>query len=139
MISKKTNPGKTLKSLNYTLAYKPHRQIAKHMAFYNVQYNDQKIKCPISDHYGVPLNEIWLTEKFKPYEKYILYHELNEIKYRAEGLEPWEAHQKALEKDKIWKDEEEWQHLQKEINIITEEELTKIDGFGSVMFPKFDT
>ncbi len=130
------NPRKELESLGYTIAYKPHHLVSKHMAFYRVEYKGKEIKCPIADDYGVPLNEIWLTEKFKPYEKYILYHELNEIKYRAEGLEPWEAHQKALKDDKIWKDEEEWQHLQKEINIISEEELTKIDGFGPVMFER---
>ncbi len=51
-------------------------------------------------------------------------------------MEPWEAHLKALEDDKVWENEERWREFRREINIIPLEELTKIDGFGPVMFKK---
>lgn len=133
---KRPNPRKTLESLGYTIVYKPHEKVARHMAFYRVEYQGKEIKCPVADVYGVPLNQIWLTEKFKPFERYVLYHEFNEIKYLAEGLEPWEAHLIALEDDKVWEGEEKWREFRKEINIIPQEELTKIHGFGPVMFKK---
>ena len=34
---------------------------------------------------------------WKPYEKYILFHELREIYYRAKGISGNEAHEKAIQ------------------------------------------
>ena len=106
------------------------------MAFYRVEYEGKEVKCPVADVYGVPLNQIWLTEKFKPFEKYVLHHEFNEIKYMAEGVELWVAHLKALEDDKVWENEERWREFRREINIIPQGEWTKIHGIGPVMFKK---
>ncbi len=52
----------------------------------------------------------------------------------AEGLETWEARLKYLEDDKVWEGEEKWRKFRREINIIPQEESTKIRGFGPVMF-----
>jgi len=53
-----------------------------------------------------PLNEIWISEKWKPYAKYIIFHELREIYYRAKGFERDDAHEKAIEDQlALWKDD----------------------------------
>ena len=51
-----------------------------------------EIRPPAAEKLGIPLNEIWISEKWKKYERYILYHELQEIKYRAMGYGKEEAH-----------------------------------------------
>lgn len=53
-----------------------------------------------------------------------------------EWVEPWEAHLRTLEDDKVWDNEEKWREFRREINIIPQEELTKIRSFGPVIFKK---
>jgi len=45
---------------------------------------------------NIPLNEIWISEKWKNKEENILLHKLKEIKYRHKGYDEKEAHKKAI-------------------------------------------
>lgn len=130
------NPRKELERLGYTIVYKPHRQVAAHMAFYKVKYKGKILKCNIVHKYDIPMNEIWLSENLKPYEKYILYHELKEIEYRAKGFGYERSHEKALKDEKIWKGKEKWEELRKEINLVTKDKVTELKGFGPKMFER---
>ncbi len=78
--------------LGYKVEYVPHEVIKDYNACYNVIYKGKHIKPPTADKLGIPLNEIWISEKWKKYEKYILYCELAEIKFRAQGYNVEEAH-----------------------------------------------
>ena len=52
------------------------------MAFYRVEFDGREIAPGIADRFDISLNEIWMSEKLQPYEKYVLHHELQEIKHR---------------------------------------------------------
>jgi len=49
---------------------------------------------------------------WKPYEEFILFHELREIHYRRKGLDPKDAHEKAIkDTPERWREalnSEEW-------------------------------
>jgi competence protein ComEA len=108
------------------LVYVPHEVICEYNACYRVSYEGREIYPPSADRLGIPLNEIWISEKYRRYEKYILHHELEEIRYRAEGLDVESAHQRAIEGSKVWEGEE----LQREVNLMSEESLCGIPGIG---------
>lgn len=100
-----------VKRLGYQIKYVDHYLIKDYNACYNVIYEGRVIKPPAADKLGIPLNEIWISEKWRKYEKYILYHELLEIKYRALGYGVEEAHIlaeyeciKKWSNDKLWRD-----------------------------------
>lgn len=130
------SPRTEMEELGYVIVYKPHEVMAKYNAFYHVEYDEQVIAPPAAERMGVPLNEVWLTEFLRPYEKYILYHELNEIKYRARGFSVDEAHEQALEDDKIWKGDPKWDEFQREINIVPPERVCALHGFGEILFKR---
>ena len=77
----------------------------------------------------VPLNEIWISEMWRPYEKYILFHELREIYYSAEGLSRDEAHEKALQDGSIlWENDALLQKMIKEITEMDQKTAEKKKG-----------
>lgn len=133
-MNEKPWPKKEIEDLGYDIVYKPHKEVVDHMAFYKVEYNGEVIAPPIVENYDISLNEIWLSENFKPYEKYILYHELQEIKYRAKGYGVKEAHLKAEKDERIWKGDPKWEELRREINLVGRDLLTNISGFGDELF-----
>jgi competence protein ComEA len=52
---------------------------------------------------GILLNKISISEMWKPYERFIVFHELREICYRAVGLDRDEAHEKARQNERsLW-------------------------------------
>ncbi|MFP4001184.1 MAG: hypothetical protein ACLFU5_04720 [Thermoplasmata archaeon] len=130
------NPKKELKRLDYDLVYKPHEDVAAHIAFYKVKYKGKEIAPPIVEKYNISLNEIWMSEKLRPYEKYILHHELQEIKYRAEGYGVKEAHEKASEDEKVWRGEPKYEKLRREINLVSEEFFTELTGFDETFYER---
>jgi competence protein ComEA len=83
--------------LGYVVRYVPHGVIADYNATYNVEYKGQHVFTGASKKLGIPLNEIWISELWKPYEEFILFHELREIHHRRSGLTPRKAHRKAIE------------------------------------------
>jgi competence protein ComEA len=104
------------KKLGYMVRYVPHKVIADYNATYNVEYEGQHIITGASKRLGTPLNEIWISELWKPYEEYILFHELREIHHRRNGLTPKNAHEKAIEDTpERWKKNPEFERMAAEI------------------------
>jgi len=104
------------KRLGYIVKYVPHKVIADYNATYNVEYKGQHIITRATKRLGIPLNEIWISELWKPYEEYILFHELREIHHRGKGLTPKQAHEKAIEDTpERWKGKPEFQRMVAEI------------------------
>lgn len=114
------------KKLGYIVRYVPHEVIADYNATYNVEYKGRHIITNASKKLRIPLNEIWISEMWRPYEKYILFHELREIHYRGEGLNPKNAHEKAIE-DQLerWKDDPEFRRMVTEIREMDEKTAKK--------------
>lgn len=129
-------PRSEIEELGYDVVYKPHSEMAKYNAFYRVEYDGEEIAPPAARRMGVPLNEVWLTEYLRPYEKYILYHELNEIKYRAAGYGVDEAHERAVEADRVWEGDSKWEELQHEINLTPPRLVCALPDFGQEMFER---
>jgi hypothetical protein len=80
----------------YKVCYVPHKTIEDYNATYNVTCENEHVTTGAAKELGIPLNEIWISELWKPYEKYILFHELREIYYRTKGISRNEAHKKAI-------------------------------------------
>jgi competence protein ComEA len=101
-----------IKKLGYRVVYVPHRVVKEHIACYNVSYKGKTIYPPVCKKMRIPINEIWVSRKFKRYEKFILFHELKEIKYRARGYDRKSAH-KMARRDEIllWKNNIKWKKL----------------------------
>ena len=109
------------KKRGYVVRYVSHRIIADFNATYNVEYKGKRIITNAAKKLRIPQNEIWISEMWKPYEKYLLFHELREIRYRAEGLDPNNAHGKTVEDQlKRWKDDAEFQKMVSEIKKMDE-------------------
>jgi len=104
--------------LGYKIVYVPHEVIKDHNACYNVIYDGKNIRPPAAEKLGILINEIWISKKWRKYEKYILYHELAEIKYRAMGYNVEEAHiLAAAECIELWKNDPLWREMTVEIHI----------------------
>jgi len=84
-----------IKKLGYKIKFVPHKTIKDCIACYNVRYKGKIIYPKIAEKLDIPLNEIWISEKWKNKENNILFHELQEIKYRSMGYTPRKAHKKA--------------------------------------------
>jgi len=98
---------KFLSDCAYKIVCVPHEVIEDYNATYNVVCDDKLITTNAARELDIPLNEIWISEKWKPYAKYIIFHELREIYYRARGFERDDAHEKAIEDQlTIWKNDE---------------------------------
>jgi len=112
------DPKVEVANLGYRVRYVPHEIIKEHNACYNVIYNGKHIKPPAADKLGIPLNEIWISEKWRKYEKYILYHELAEIKFRAQGYNVEEAHILAeMSCIRLWRNNPHWREFIVELHI----------------------
>lgn len=102
--------------MGYQVKYVPHEVTADYNATYNVMHRGQHIFTNAAKRLRIPLNEIWISEMWRPYEKYILHHELREIQYRAQGLSAGKAHMKTCEDEYArWKDDALWQRMVGEI------------------------
>jgi len=109
------------KRLGYAVRYVAHNIIGDYNATYNVEYKGQHLITKAAKRLGIPLNEIWISEMWRPYERYILFHELREIHYRGEGLDPERAHEKAIEDTpETWKDNAEFRRMVAEIKEMDE-------------------
>lgn len=127
-------PRKEAKRLGFKIVYIEPAKIEKYNACYRVKYKGQKIYPPAADKLGIPMNEIWISEKLKDFEKYILYHELREIKYRAEGFDVKTAHKRAVKDEKIFEGDPMWERRRREINIAPKKILTRVKGIGDKTF-----
>ena len=84
-----------IEELGWKVRYIPHKVIEDYNACYRVEYRGKVIFPPAADALGIPLNEIWMSEKLREYEEYVLFHELREIQYRYQGYGVREAHLRA--------------------------------------------
>ena len=101
---------------SYKVHYVPHKIIEDYNATYNVICENKHITTGAAKELGIPLNEIWISEMWRPYEKYILFHELREIYYRAKGISRDEAHEKAIQDGfALWENDPLLQKLIKEV------------------------
>ncbi|NIQ05104.1 MAG: hypothetical protein GWO20_05045, partial [Candidatus Korarchaeota archaeon] len=94
-MSEKENVKKTIEKLGYKIVYVPHGVIENYNACYKVVYKGRTFSPPAADKLGIPLNEIWISQKWKEFDKHILYHELREIEYRSRGYNMEQAHKLA--------------------------------------------
>jgi len=100
----------------YKVQYVPHKIIEDYNATYNVISENKHITTGAAKKLGIPLNEIWISEVWRPYEKYIVFHELREIYYRAKGFDRNDAHEKAIQDGfALWENDPLLQKLIKEI------------------------
>ena len=90
-----TNVREEIEKLGWRVKYVPHEVIEDYNACYRVVYHGKMIYPPAASKLGIPLNEIWLSERLREYEDYVLFHELREIQYRYQGYGVREAHLKA--------------------------------------------
>lgn len=130
------DPRAEMESRGWEIVYKPHAEMAAYNAFYRVEYEGQEIAPPAARREGVPLNEVWLSEKFRPYERYILFHELSEIAYRAAGYGVEKAHELAEQADKRWAGDPKWEEFRREINVVPPELVTQLEGFDEALFER---
>lgn len=133
-VSGKENPRKEAEKLGFEVVYIPHEKIEDYNACYRVRYKGKEIYPPAADDLGIPMNEIWLSEKLKDFEKYILYHELREIEYRYEGNGVEKAHEKAVEDEKVFEGDQKWEKLSREINMASPEKLSDLAGIKKDTF-----
>jgi len=100
----------------YKVQYVPHKIIEDYNATYSVICENKHITTGAAKELGIPLNEIWISEMWRPYEKYIVFHELREIYYRAKGFDRNDAHEKAIQDGfALWENDPLLQKLIKEI------------------------
>lgn len=134
--STEPDPRAEMEALGFEIVYKPHEVMAKYNAFYRVEYDGEVIAPPAAERMDVPLNEVWLTELLRPYEKYVLHHELTEIEARAQGYGVEEAHERALEADTVWEGDPKWDEFQREINLVPPQRVVALPGFGEELFER---
>jgi competence protein ComEA len=104
---RKTSPKDEIKRLGYKLVYVPHKVVTDHVAVYNVIYKGKHFMAPNreqqkkrNEKLEMPLNQIWISKKYRKYEGVILFHELQEIKYQRRGYSIRTAHKMARKDEK---------------------------------------
>ncbi len=98
-----------IRKLGWKIRYVPHEIIQDFNACYRVKYKEKIIYPPAADRLNIPLNEIWLSERLREYEEYVLFHELREIMYRYRGYDIEEAHLRArIDEAKRFCSEPKW-------------------------------
>jgi competence protein ComEA len=130
----KNNPGIIAKSRGWQVVYISPERIEDYNACYRVYFEGGLIYPNAADHLGIPVNEIWISEGLREFEKYILYHEIKEIEYRARGYDGSTAHSKAKEDEKVFSGDPNWERLRTEINIASREVLADLAGIDEKTF-----
>lgn len=109
------SPREAIRARGWTIEHVPHEVIADYNACYRVVVDGESIYPPAADDLGVPENEVWVSEKWSKYDRFILYHELREILHRANGHDKSTAHRLA-ERDELslWRDNPRWRVMNAE-------------------------
>ena len=128
---------KEIEEMGCKVVYVSHDIIKDYNACYRVEYKGRVIFPPAADRLGIPLNEIWISEKWKEFEDYILFHELREIKYRADGYTVEQAHELAIkDADERYKGDPKYERLKREINVASKETLMELQGIDEDLAQK---
>jgi competence protein ComEA len=126
-----------IEKLGFRIIYVPHEVIEDYNACYRVEYKGKLIFPSAANKLGIPLNEIWISEKWREFEEYILYHELREIKHRAEGFTVEQAHKLATrDANEKFEGDQKHERLLREINVASKETLVEIAGIEEDLFQK---
>jgi len=113
----------------YKVRYVSHEIIEEYNATYNVVFEDKHITTGAARELGIPLNEIWISEMWKPYEAYIIFHELREIYYRSSGFSRDKAHEKAIQDGfSLWHNNHLFQKMIKDIEKMDRKTAEKKKG-----------
>lgn len=108
-------PREEVRHHGWTVEYVPHDVIADYNACYRVEYDDDLIYPSAADDLGIPTGEIWISERWRTYERFILYHELREIEARAAGHDKTSAHEYAEREERaLWRDNPRWRVMNAE-------------------------
>ena len=104
---RKISPEAEIRQLGYKLIYVPHSIVTDHIAVYNLTYKGRHFLAPNkqqqkkrNETLKIPLNQIWISRKYKKHVRIILFHELQEIKYRRRGYSIKTAHEMARRDEK---------------------------------------
>ncbi|SDF43781.1 competence protein ComEA [Halorubrum xinjiangense] len=109
------SPREVMRERGWTVEHVPHEEIARYNACYRVEYDGKLIHPPAADDLGIPRNEIWVSEKWSKYDRFILYHELREIEHRADGHDVTTAHELAERDERsLWRDNPRWRVMNAE-------------------------
>lgn len=99
-----------IKKRGYKVVIVPHHVVGDHLGTYNVIYNGRHFMAPsrmvqkrLGEHIDMPLNQIWISTKLKKRVDIVLFHELQELKYRRRGYSARKAHKLAREDEKKFK------------------------------------
>lgn len=126
-----------IEKLGFRIIYVPHEVIEDYNACYRVEYKGKLIFPSAANKLGIRLDEIWISEKWREFENYILYHELREIKYRAEGYTVEQAHILASrDANEKFRGDQKHERLRREINIASKETLMELAGIEEDLFLK---
>ena len=126
------NPFALAEKLGYRVRFVSHERIKEYIACYRVVYKGREIYPGATLKLKIPKNEIWISDAYREFAEYILFHELMEIKHRYEGYDAEKAHILALlDEEREFGGEEKWNKLKKEINVCTYEELLRTKGIGA--------
>jgi len=137
MVFNKKSVREEIERLGFKVIYVQHEVIEDYNACYRVEYKGKLIFPPAANKLDIPLNEIWISEKWREFEKYILYHELREIKYRAEGYAVERAHKLASrDANEKFRGDQNHESLRREINITSKETLMELAGIEEDLFQK---
>lgn len=138
-MQEKVRVKKEIRKSGYKIVYAPDEVIEDYNACYRVKYGGKVIFPPAADKLGIPLNEIWIARKWKEYEDYILYHELMEIKHRADGLSVKEAHELASkDMHKRFRGDPKHERLRREINVASKETMQELLGIDDDLFHEIE-
>ncbi len=106
---KRSFPREEVRRLGYRVVYVPHSVVTDHIAAYNLVYGGRHFTAPNrrqqkkrNETLKIPLNQIWISKKYRKYEAKILFHELREIRYRRKGFSVKKAHEMAREDEKTY-------------------------------------
>jgi competence protein ComEA len=110
-----------LEKHGYRIVYVPHDVIEDYNATYNVICEDQLITTGAAKALGIPMNEIWISKKWKPFAKYIIFHELREIYYRSKGVKRDEVHERTRnDESELWKNDPLWLKMNRDMKEMDE-------------------
>ena len=125
------DPLRTAERLGYRVCLIPHERIKEYIACYRVMYKGKEIYPGAALRLGIPLNEIWVSDAFRDFLDYMLFHELREIQHRYEGYSQDRAHLMALkDEENEFNVDERWLRLKSEINVCTMGALLSTHGIG---------
>lgn len=126
-----------IRKLGYKVVYVPREDIEDYNACYRVTYKGKLVFPPAANKLRIPLNEMWISKKWTEFDEYILYHELREIEYRADGCSVEQAHELASkDAEQKYRGDPKHESLRREINVASKETLTELRGIDEALFQK---